>query len=368
MRSAFSIVLALFVAFVGTLTCANLATNAFDDAAVTVHSYMTGLDAQSSKQAIVNDPTLVEAMDHDRERAESSLLAVSAMTALLCFGAGALASSGRGKRANRAKRQAPRPERHQAPEREVIYVKESATSDKQPSEKFWDQFTPQEKAVILAGRNTEGMRSFPDGHVLFYGGEYADDYHVRWIDGILEHYDARGDYSHDFSYSDDRCQYAQVLRLMPYVKRPTGGVMTKAEWMFWRKALAPWARQHGLMVSFKPSLRELADVSKEWRKPAIDDFHHFGKRAIREASQKHVDFLVLDKAARVICAVELNDDASHTPSGRYWTEQRAASDKFKELFFEKVGYPLVVITGGEWSPETFDANARYAGVEVDERS
>ena len=206
------------------------------------------------------------------------------------------------------------------------------------------------------------MKAFPDGHVLFNGGEYAKNYHVYWIDDILEHYDARADYSHGFSYSDDRCQYAQVLRLMPYVKRTAGGVMTRAEWMFWRKALAPWARQRGLMVSFKPSLRELADVSREWREPVLDEFHHFGKRAMREASQKHVDFLVLDKAARVVCAVELNDAASHTPSGRLWTEQRAASDKFKELFFEKVGYPLVVVAGGEWSPESFDDLARAAGV------
>lgn len=362
MRTALSIAVALLVALVGPLLCADIANEAADDAAVTVHSYMTGLDAASSKQAIADDPTLAGIMAQDREYAESSLLSASGTIALLCFGAGALASSGRGKRANRAKRQAPRPEPRQAPEREVVYITEPAPAGDLPSDKFWGRYTLQQRAAIEAGRNVEGMRSFPDGHVLFYGGEYASDYHVRWIDDILEHYDARADWSHGFSHSDDRCQYAQVLRLMPYVKRPAGGVMTKAEWMFWRKALAPWARQHGFMVSFKPSLRELADISPEWGKPAIDDFHHFGKRALREASQKHVDFLVLDKAARVVCAVELNDDASHAPSGRYWTEQRAASDKFKELFFEKVGYPLVVIAGGEWSPETFDANARFAGV------
>ena len=142
MRVAISICTALAVAFFGSLLCAHFASAAAGEAAVTVHLYMTGLDAPSSKQAIAGDAALAEIMDQRWELSESAVLLTAGAIGLLCFGAGALASSGRGKRADGAKRQAPRPDRCQAPGREVVYVKEPAPPERKPSAEIWGQLTP----------------------------------------------------------------------------------------------------------------------------------------------------------------------------------------------------------------------------------
>lgn len=139
----------------------------------------------------------------------------------------------------------------------------------------------------------------------------------------------------------DALQYAQVMSLMPYEPKY---LMTYREQRFFLALIdALRILKKDFTITVKPSIKEFVQVPDY----ESDDVH---KRAWREISQKHVDFLVCNTSGYPVAAIEY-DDSSHDKDNPQ-NERTIRSDEFKNVLFSKLQIPLVRISYGDWTGQT----------------
>ena len=102
-------------------------------------------------------------------------------------------------------------------------------------------------------------------------------------------------------------------------------LLTPAEQRFY-KALIPAVRNHAI-VTFKVRVADVVNVKKGYSKRLF--WRHFS-----QISQKHFDFVLVDKQSfQVLCAIEL-DDKSHNQ------KERRKRDKFLNKVMAQTRIPL----------------------------
>lgn len=132
--------------------------------------------------------------------------------------------------------------------------------------------------------------------------------------------------------------------------RRTRGVLTGAEYRFWKACLKPACDKLGLVAHPKPTLREFVAVDEAAARALGRDVTAEAQALI---GSKNVDFLVCDSWLRVVCAVEL-DDSSHDMKAV--NSRTVLSDRVKDDVLGKVGIPLVRVGGkGLVAPGEFEA-------------
>lgn len=137
----------------------------------------------------------------------------------------------------------------------------------------------------------------------------------------------------------DEAQYQAVLATMPYSKK---NLLTQEERKFWYVLLEA-LRGRGVSITIKPSLKEFIRV------PDYDQ-GEVSQRAWREIAQKHVDFLVCDgKTMRPLYAIEYDGDTHDENVAANSATIR--NDRFKNLLFSKMEFPLIRISYGSWTAD-----------------
>lgn len=119
-------------------------------------------------------------------------------------------------------------------------------------------------------------------------------------------------------------------KAMPQAYVPAGDLLTAYEKQFFR-SLRICAQEWRLGVCFKP---RAADIVK----PQACASRETWWRRFRFLSQRHIDFVLLDRSFRPVLAIELND-ASHL------RENRRKRDAELAAVFAAAGVPLVFVEG-----------------------
>lgn len=142
----------------------------------------------------------------------------------------------------------------------------------------------------------------------------------------------------------DAQEYQDVLVTMPYKSKY---LMTKPERRFYYTLLKTFAsRGEDVLVMVKPSLKEFVLVP-DYEKDDV------AKRAWREISQKHVDFLLCNTKGYPVAAIEY-DGSTHDIT-KAENEVTIRNDRFKDLLFDKLSVPLVRVPYSNWTPDSLGA-------------
>lgn len=111
-------------------------------------------------------------------------------------------------------------------------------------------------------------------------------------------------------------------------------VLTKREASFF-KTLLPITHGMKLYVLVKPRMADFINVTA--KRYVKGTRYHYDLRRI---AQKHVDFLLCDKAFKPVMAFEVDDSTHELPD-------RKARDIFVDSLYASIGFPVVHIT--DWS-------------------
>ena len=140
---------------------------------------------------------------------------------------------------------------------------------------------------------------------------------------------------------DDMCEYVDVLRLMPYEKQC---LLTYKERIFYsvlKDTLS--SLQPTYVITVKPAIKEFVAVPDYGK----DDVH---RRAWREISQQHVDFLIYKANGYPVAAVEYDGDTHDRNNPQ--NVKTVRSDEFKDRLFAKLKIPLIRVPYGDWTRQS----------------
>lgn len=339
-RVFLALVLAVSATVVAVVGLAAFATM-HREAMVSLHGYVTGLSAADSLASMKADPFTASLLDGLASEGEVMPLAIGCgLMVFVAYVIGSMVGGGEGQASGPGARR----DRRRAPEADA-----AGLSDEPPS-------------VVV-----DNARAFSE---------------LREWQPILRDFTAKGNPFERWTALEDMRQMAAIVDCMPY--RANWSIVDEYEHAFFTKALLPWASSKRLLVAVKPSLRELATfvpeimarerseraalVGEETKDPEAQD-HNDAKRAWRELSQKHVDFVLIDAQGVIKAAVEY-DGASHRRGSRRNDSSVRFNDAFKDRLFAKIGIPLVrckVHSNPPWNPSDLDGymrlklGARYPG-------
>ena len=139
----------------------------------------------------------------------------------------------------------------------------------------------------------------------------------------------------------DTEDYEWVLKTLPYKKQ---AIVTDGEKPM-LLLLDQIAQDNNMFVFTKVRLGDIVQLDRgNYDYDASDR----NKRAWRELSNKHVDFVLVRKSSMKIACVIEYDDFSHN------NESAMRNDVFKNNVMNKVGLPLIRIRYGNWDKQSVE--------------